>query len=72
MKITLDWLKRHLETDATLDETVAALDRIGLEVEGVEDRGEELAPFTVGLVTKAGPHPRASAPAPCIALPARL
>ena len=59
MKITLDWLKRHLETDATLNETVAALDRIGLEVEGVEDRGGELAPFTVGLVTKAGPHPRA-------------
>ena len=59
MKITLDWLKRHLETGATLDETVAALDRIGLEVQGVEDRGGELAPFTVGLVTKADPHPRA-------------
>ena len=59
MKITLDWLKRHLETGATLDETVAALDRIGLEVQGVEDRGGSLAPFTVGLVTKADPHPRA-------------
>ena len=59
MKITLDWLKRHLETGATLDETAAALDRIGLEVQGVEDRGGPLAPFTVGLVTKAEPHPRA-------------
>lgn len=59
MKVTLDWLKRHLETGATLDETVAALDRIGLEVRAVEDRSGELAPFTVGLVVAARPHPRA-------------
>ncbi|MBC6441221.1 MAG: phenylalanine--tRNA ligase subunit beta [Rhodospirillales bacterium] len=59
MKITLDWLKRHLETEASLGEIVDALNRIGLEVEEVEDRSEELAPFTVGYVVKAEQHPNA-------------
>lgn len=66
MKITLDWLKRHLETDATLDEIVACLNRIGLEVEGVEDRAAELAPFTVGYVVKAEQHPNADRLRVCI------
>ena len=59
MKITLDWLKRHLDTEATLEEIVDALNRIGLEVEDVEDRSAELAPFTVGYVVKAEQHPNA-------------
>ena len=33
MKLTLSWLKDHLETDAPLDEIVETLTRIGLEVE---------------------------------------
>ncbi|MBN34805.1 MAG: phenylalanine--tRNA ligase subunit beta [Rhodospirillaceae bacterium] len=59
MRITLDWLKRHLDTEATLEEIVDALNRIGLEVEDVEDRSAELAPFTVGYVVKAEQHPNA-------------
>ncbi len=59
MKLTLAWLKRHLETSASLDEIVATLNRIGLEVEGVEDRSPELAPFTAGRVVSAEPHPDA-------------
>ena len=39
MKFTLSWLKEHLETEASLDEIVETLTRIGLEVEGVENRG---------------------------------
>ena len=31
----------------------------GLEVETVEDRGENLAPFVVASVLKAEPHPNA-------------
>ena len=38
MKFTLSWLKDHLETQAPLDEIVAALTDLGLEVEGVELR----------------------------------
>ena len=36
MKLTLSWLKEHVETTASLDEIVTTLTRIGLEVEGVE------------------------------------
>ena len=59
MKLTLAWLKRHLETSASLDDIVATLNRIGLEVEGVEDRSRELAPFTAARVVSAEPHPNA-------------
>ena len=66
MKLTLSWLKLHLETRASLDAIVAALNRIGLEVEGVEDRSGEFAPFTVGLVRSVEPHPHADRLRVCI------
>ena len=59
MKFTLSWLREHLETEAGLDEIVAALTRIGLEVEGVENPAEKLAPFTVAQVLTAARHPQA-------------
>ena len=42
MKFTLSWLKDHLDTTASLDEIVETLTRIGLEVEGVEDKAKTL------------------------------
>ena len=59
MKFTLSWLKQHLDTDATLDQIVDALTRVGLEVEGVENPGEKLAAFTVAKVLSAERHPQA-------------
>ena len=59
MKLTLDWLARHLETAAPLDEIVSTLNRIGLEVDNVADRRDELAPFTVCRVRTVTPHPDA-------------
>ncbi len=59
MKFTLAWLKEHLDTDASLDDIVAALTRIGLEVEDVFDPATALAPFTVAEVLKADKHPDA-------------
>lgn len=59
MKFTLSWLKDHLETDATLDRIVETLTALGLEVEGVEDRSKELAPFRVAHVLSAEKHPDA-------------
>ena len=47
MKFTLSWLKDHLETEASLDEIVAVLTRVGLEVEAVEDKALALKPFTI-------------------------
>ncbi|MBM3486581.1 MAG: phenylalanine--tRNA ligase subunit beta [Alphaproteobacteria bacterium] len=59
MKLTLSWLEDHLDTTAKADEVAATLTRIGLEVEGVEDRGRALAAFVVGHVVEARQHPNA-------------
>jgi phenylalanyl-tRNA synthetase beta chain len=59
MKFTLSWLKEHLDTTASVDEITYALTDLGLEVEGVEDRGARLADFTLGFVKSAEKHPDA-------------
>ncbi|MEK9210594.1 phenylalanine--tRNA ligase subunit beta [Sphingomonas sp. 2378] len=59
MKFTLGWLKSHLDTDASLDAIVEGLTRIGLEVEGVHNPGEALAPFRVARILSAERHPQA-------------
>ncbi|WP_230530307.1 phenylalanine--tRNA ligase subunit beta [Microvirga roseola] len=59
MKFTLSWLKDHLDTSASLDEIVETLTRIGLEVEGVEDKAKMLAPYKVAYVVSAEQHPNA-------------
>ncbi|MEP6017142.1 MAG: phenylalanine--tRNA ligase subunit beta [Paracoccaceae bacterium] len=59
MKFTLSWLKKHLETDASVDEICEVLTDLGLEVEGVEDRAARLKDFTIGKVVSAEAHPDA-------------
>jgi phenylalanyl-tRNA synthetase beta chain len=59
MKFTLSWLKTHLETDASLEEITDTLTRIGLELEGVSNRGAALAAFRIAHVIEALPHPNA-------------
>ncbi|MER8394632.1 phenylalanine--tRNA ligase subunit beta [Mesorhizobium sp. M1340] len=58
MKLTLSWLKDHLETDASLAEIVERLTSVGLEVEHVDDRAS-LAPFVIAKVVTAVQHPDA-------------
>ena len=59
MKFTLSWLKRHLATEASVDEIGVALTSLGLEVESIENRAKGLEPFVVGYVVKAEQHPNA-------------
>ena len=59
MKFTLSWLKEHLDTDASAAEIGETLTRIGLEVEGIENPAEKLAPFTIARVLTAERHPQA-------------
>jgi len=59
MKFSLDWLKVFLETEASAAEVAATLNRIGIEVEGLEDPAEKLAGFRVARVLTAAPHPNA-------------
>ncbi|MEO1657262.1 MAG: phenylalanine--tRNA ligase subunit beta [Pseudomonadota bacterium] len=59
MKFTISWLKDHLETDASLDEIVETMVKVGLEVEEVINPADALAAITVGYVKHAEPHPDA-------------
>ena len=59
MKFTLDWLKEHLDTDASAEEIGKTLTMIGLELEGVEDQGKALASFVTAHVVSAEQHPNA-------------
>lgn len=59
MKFTLSWLKRHLDTNASVDEIATALTRVGLEVESVENPAEKLKDFVVAEVRSAEKHPDA-------------
>jgi phenylalanyl-tRNA synthetase beta chain len=59
MKLTLSWLKDHLDTTASLAEIVETLTRIGLEVEGVEDPAAKTKGFVTARVIEAKPHPNA-------------
>ncbi len=59
MKFTLNWLKTHLETEASLDEILETLTDLGLEVEGVENPADKLGAFRTCRVIEAGQHPDA-------------
>lgn len=59
MKFTLSWLKKHLDTNASLDDISRTLTMVGLEVEGIENPAARLAPFTVCEVLEAKQHPNA-------------
>ncbi|MEX0583800.1 MAG: phenylalanine--tRNA ligase subunit beta [Sneathiella sp.] len=59
MKFTISWLKEHLDYDAPLDKLTDRLTSIGLEVEGVTDRANELSAFRIAHVVEATPHPDA-------------
>jgi phenylalanyl-tRNA synthetase beta chain len=59
MKLSLDWLKHHLETHASAAEIADKLTAIGLEVEDVSNPAQALAPFKVAKVLTAGKHPQA-------------
>jgi phenylalanyl-tRNA synthetase beta chain len=59
MKLTLSWLKDHLDAEAPLDAIVDKLTMIGLEVENVENKAAALAPFTIARVISAEQHPNA-------------
>jgi phenylalanyl-tRNA synthetase beta chain len=59
MKLTLSWLKDHLDTQASVADIADALTRCGLEVEGIENPAERLGAFTIAHVISAERHPQA-------------
>ena len=59
MKFSLSWFKEHLDTNADIHAIADCLNRIGLEVEGIENSAEALSAFRIAKVLSAAPHPQA-------------
>ena len=59
MKFSLEWLKDFLETGASVQEVAATLNRVGHEVESIDDPADRLANFRVARVLTAEKHPDA-------------
>ena len=66
MKFTLSWLYEHLDTKADIKIIESTLTNIGLEVESIEDKADELKPFTVAKIVNVSKHPDADRLKICI------
>ncbi|QCE32498.1 phenylalanine--tRNA ligase subunit beta [Acetobacteraceae bacterium] len=59
MKVPFSWLKEFLKTEASLEDITATLNKIGLEVEAIENPADALANFYVAQIKEAVQHPDA-------------
>ncbi|WP_341792700.1 MULTISPECIES: phenylalanine--tRNA ligase subunit beta [unclassified Rickettsia] len=59
MKFTLSWLKQFLDTQYSVQQIAESLTDIGLEVEEIIDKSEELRSFEVAHIISTKPHPSA-------------
>ncbi|MCD9033395.1 phenylalanine--tRNA ligase subunit beta [Luteimonas sp. Y-2-2-4F] len=59
MKFSENWLRHHVQTEASRDELAATLTAIGLEVEDVSPLGEGLDGVVVARIVACAPHPEA-------------
>ena len=59
MKFSLSWLKAHLDSDWPAARIADTLTAIGLEVEGLANPADALAPFKIAKVLSAEKHPQA-------------
>ena len=66
MKLTINWLKDHINTNKTEAQIVEKLNNIGLEVESVESRKNDLSDFLVAKIIKVEKHPNADRLTLCV------
>src|SRR5262245_49161346 len=59
MRAPLSWIREFTPLDEPVDDIVAALNQLGLEVEGVEQPGRDVDGVTVARVLVVEPHPDA-------------
>ncbi|WP_407442979.1 phenylalanine--tRNA ligase subunit beta [Fibrobacter sp.] len=57
MKVSLNWLRRHVDLPENAEEVEKALTSIGLEVEGTEEPGKVYDKLIVAKVLTCEPHP---------------
>lgn len=65
MKVSLNWLKDHVDIEASPPELADLLTMAGLEVEGMELVGAGLEEIVVGKILAVDPHPNADRLAVC-------
>ena len=59
MKITINWLKDHLDTKLNENQIIDKLTDIGLEVESAENQSNDLDSFLIAKILKTEKHPGA-------------
>ena len=59
MKISENWLRTWVNPDISTDKLVEIMTMAGLEVDGVENLGDQLAGILVGVISKTEQHPEA-------------
>jgi len=59
MRFTISWLKKFLDTDASIEQIANTLTMTGLEVEDIEDAASKLGAFEVAEIIAADQHPDA-------------
>jgi phenylalanyl-tRNA synthetase beta chain len=59
MRVPLSWIRDFTPVEAPVDEIVAALNQLGLEVEAVEEPGRDVAGVVAARVLGVEPHPNA-------------
>ena len=57
MKVSLNWLKRHVDLPESVEEIEKKLTAVGLEVEGRDDPGAQYAALIVAKVVACEKHP---------------
>ena len=59
MRLTIEWLKDHINTNKTEAQIIEKLNKIGIEVENVEPIKNEFSDFIVAKIIKSEKHPNA-------------
>ncbi len=59
MKFSINWLKKHLDTNKSISEIAETLTSIGIEVESIIDCDQMFQNFTVAKATNVQKHPNA-------------
>jgi phenylalanyl-tRNA synthetase beta chain len=59
MKVSLSWLKEHLDTDAPFEAIVTQLNALGLVVDGIHNPATALNAFIIAEIVEATQHPNA-------------
>ncbi|HEX5450867.1 MAG TPA: hypothetical protein VFW86_00630, partial [Candidatus Limnocylindrales bacterium] len=59
MRVPLSWLRDYVDVELSPEALAERLTLLGMEVQGIERRGDDWSGVVVGELLEVGPHPRA-------------